>query len=148
MKRHAIRRFKSKTKILENGCHEWQSTIKNDGYAGFWFEGKPQLGHRVAWQLFMGEIPENSLVLHRCDNRICVNPKHLYLGSYTDNAQDMHVRERFVGHRHLSDQHVRMVFVLLADGRFSQTAIAEVFGVTQTAISKIKTGRTWSESAL
>jgi len=50
---------------------------------------KQELGHRVAWELFCGEIPDGLCVLHTCDNRRCINPDHLFLGTAKDNTDDM-----------------------------------------------------------
>jgi hypothetical protein len=89
-------RFEAKVKKMENGCHEWQSTIHRDGYGKFW-DGRGQTqAHRIAYAIYKGN-PFDQWVLHTCDNRRCVNPDHLYLGTPTQNAQDMFRRGRAVG---------------------------------------------------
>ena len=90
-----MERFRAKIAFMENGCHEWQSTIKRDGYGQFWWHGAPRKAHQVAYQLFVGSIPEGLHVLHHCDNRKCVNPEHLYVGTHTDNMQDRSARLRY-----------------------------------------------------
>ena len=71
-------------------CLEWQGYVRPNGYGmvGTPVEGA-RYAHRVAWLLVNGEIPEGQFVLHRCDNRRCIEPSHLFLGTHTDNMRDM-----------------------------------------------------------
>lgn len=73
----------------DTGCWEWQGAKNNIGY-GFIRDGdKMRTTHRVAYEIYRGPIPEGMCVLHKCDNRKCVNPEHLWLGTRQDNADDM-----------------------------------------------------------
>lgn len=82
-------RFWSKVNVgKKNECWEWVGAIDTPGYGAFKFDGKKYNSHRIAWYLTHSDFP-NELVLHKCDNRLCCNPKHLFLGTYLDNAQDM-----------------------------------------------------------
>lgn len=73
------------------GCWEWVGTIKPEGYGAFCWREKskaPMLAHRVSYLLEHDSIPDGLHVLHRCDNRRCVRPDHLFVGTRTDNMQD------------------------------------------------------------
>lgn len=76
------------------GCWLWTGTTHRKGYGLFSFHGKKILAHRVAMTLFGEEPAPGGLVLHSCDNPRCVNPSHLRLGSYADNALDRAKRDR------------------------------------------------------
>ena len=132
-------RFEAKVKAVESGCHEWQSTLHRDGYGKFWLETGQVQAHRVAYQIYKGEIADGLWVLHTCDNRKCVNPDHLYLGTAKQNTNDMHKRARNVGRTKYSMELVEKARALYADGR-SQQSIADELGIHQTTISKFIRG--------
>ena len=77
-----------------NGCWIWQKSKIYSGYGYFSINSKMKLAHRVSWNLFCGKISDNLNVLHKCDNPPCVNPDHLFLGSYKDNMDDMRNKGR------------------------------------------------------
>jgi len=129
-------RFQKKVEIMPSGCHEWRSQIKRDGYGRFHHEGRSQSAHRVAYQLYLGEIPDGKVVMHKCDNRICVNPDHLSVGSLQDNIKDMDIKQRRGTKSKLTYAQVEEIKEMAKD-RFSQFVIAEAYGVHQTTISRI-----------
>lgn len=77
-----------------SGCWLWTASLNDGGYGLFCLDGKDRTTHRVSWRLYRGEIPEGLCVLHKCDTRACVNPDHLFLGTYKDNNNDCVAKKR------------------------------------------------------
>ena len=134
-------RFLAKVKKVESGCHEWQSTLHRDGYGKFQFRGKTKQAHRVAYQLLVGEIPDGRWVLHRCDNRLCVNPEHLFLGDCKANIADMDAKARRGTKSKLTEADAQKIRALVSQGVRQQT-VANAFGIDQTTVSRIFLGKT------
>lgn len=85
--------------VTETGCAIWLGAVgtrKHHGYGKAWdaLLKKNVLAHRLAWELMKGQVPDGMLVLHKCDVRCCVNPDHLYIGTYADNVHDVDKRGR------------------------------------------------------
>jgi hypothetical protein len=78
-----------------SGCWEW-GKAKRSGYGAIKVNGKCVSTHRLSYEVFVGEIPNDMLVCHKCDNKICINPDHLFLGTHSDNMQDCSKKGRLV----------------------------------------------------
>lgn len=127
-----------------SGCWLWTGSTMSVGY-GRWGRSK-EGAHRVAWRLWRSD-PGDLFVCHRCDNRACVNPDHLFLGSLQDNHADMVSKRRHTLHeRHPQARITKLDATearrLLACGK-SQREVAVMFGLTPSAIGRIWRGETW-----
>jgi hypothetical protein len=83
---------------FDTGCWNWSSTRYRSGYGkvgmGKGHRGKVMPAHRAMWEAVNGPIPDGLWVLHRCDNRACCRPEHLWLGTSDDNVADMVAKRR------------------------------------------------------
>ena len=77
-----------------SGCWLWMYNTNLKGYGQMRFRGTTMLSHRVSYLLNKGDIPVGMLVLHTCDTPSCINPDHLWLGTYQDNVDDMKIKGR------------------------------------------------------
>lgn len=136
--------------IETGGCWPWRKGIGSSGYGHIHIGGKRghhHGAHRIAYRLFVGPIPRGLNVLHRCDNRACVRPDHLFLGTAKDNAIDRSAKGQSLrGTRHplakLDDAKIRAIREL--KGRLSYSAIAAKFGVSLSLITKIFCEGRWN----
>jgi hypothetical protein len=133
--------------VAASNCWIWVGAKSPVGYgliwSGFWTASGSQelLGsHRVAWVLEFGEIPAGALVLHRCDRRACVNPRHLFLGDQAENQADAVEKGRKA--KKLDWRQVLRIRELAEAGR-PGVEIAELFDVSPATISKISAGKIW-----
>lgn len=132
-------------------CWVWQSTIDKDGYGRFWLDGKLALAHRLAFEQSTGLSAAGLLVCHRCDNRPCCNPAHLFLGTPADNLQDAADKGRMPrgennAKARLTEDQVREIRAL-ADAGMYQREIATRFGITQPNVGYICRRETWRHVA-
>ncbi len=90
-----MKRFEAKfTKKGTNQCWLWSAATVQNGYGQVRFKNKAYLAHRASYLLYTGNIPSGMKVCHSCDNRLCVNPNHLWLGTQKDNLHDMWSKKR------------------------------------------------------
>jgi len=126
-------------------CWQWTGSVRTTGYGQFgWPDGSPRQAHRVAWELTYGEIPDDLFVCHHCDNKLCVNPDHLFLGTQLDNMRDMRSKGRAaVLERHPMARLTWVQIDRIRQDHRTQSVIAADYGVSQTLIGKIKRGLVW-----
>jgi len=136
-----IERFLAKVRKMDSGCLEWQAGLARGGYGKFRLPHKTTTAHRFAYEAFVNPIPEGMQVLHRCDNRKCTNPEHLFIGTAQDNVADMDDKQRRKTRATLTADEVSAVHEMLRN-RYSQQHIADTFKVSQSVISRIKLNKT------
>ena len=141
----------SSKKCIGN-CWEWTGPLTKNGYGTF--SGVNRMtAHRKSYVIKFGLIPKGMLVCHKCDNRKCINPDHLFIGTHQDNMKDMVSKGRSkyqpapLGELNpvskLTNNDIRQIMKLNEDG-MSSRAIAKVIGVSYNAICMVLLGRTWS----
>jgi HNH endonuclease len=133
----------------ENDCILWLGNRSNTGYGIISTDVRAAkrhmaYAHRVAWSLSNGDIPPKMVICHRCDNRLCANVDHLFLGTYKQNTRDMVLKGRHYWRRPMKHQKLNAVDVeRIRDLRFmgcTQQAIADHIGVSRPLISMVLSG--------
>lgn len=137
-----------------SGCWLWLGMVSSGGYGRVWDDslGRNNTATHVAWRLYLDKtVPVGLCLCHKCDIRCCVNPDHLFVGTYKDNFDDMvskgrfiHARGERIGGVKLSERIVRSV---LLDPR-PNTHIARELGVASSTIDRIKRGDSWTHVEL
>jgi len=129
------------------GCWLWTGAVHSERkpYGRFGFEGRTVAAHRMSYQLHKGRIPTGMFVCHKCDNPNCVNPDHLFLGTYLDNIQDRNRKGRQArGTRHgrskLTPQQVLAIRKMTGGDR----EIGAKFGIKTEQARRIRLRINWA----
>lgn len=151
------KRFWAKVEITD-GCWLWKGAMLKSGYGRLYWNKQNDKSwyifiraHRLSWMLHFGPIQDGLCVCHNCpggDNRRCVRPDHLWLGTRADNSRDMDPKGRRVcgerSHFHkISECDVREIRQLASAGKITNEAIGKVYGVTDVLISYIVNRKIW-----
>lgn len=138
----ALKRFEDKFTKHENGCWLWNAARRSTGYGVFSFYGKPVTASRVSYILYHGVDPGDLFVCHSCDNRLCVNPEHLFLGTNQDNVKDRVDKGRPAGrHSGLTEaEYLHLKDVLTQNQSSSIREISRMTGYNRGTLQRISNG--------
>lgn len=132
--------------IKQNGC--WHCTSHKPNSNGYprctWKKKETRISH-IMYERHIGPIPEGKHILHHCDNPICINPQHLFAGTFEDNMQDKINKKRHsLGERHpqakITEKQAKEILTTIG---IYQDDLAKKYGISQAAISAIKQGKRW-----
>jgi len=127
-----------------DGCWEWIGAKRGNGYGEIGVgKGISPIGaHRLAYELYVGPIPDGLNVCHHCDNPPCVNPDHLFLGNQADNSQDAAAKGRY-SHGNLTQYRVDEIRQRHQADGITQRQLADEYGVHYSTISLIVNRKRW-----
>lgn len=144
-------KFWSRT-TRQGDCILWTGSVDSRGYGNLRWNGKISRAHRVAYELLHGPIPSGrghhgTVVMHSCDNRLCVNPSHLRLGDHAANMADMKAkgRRKIIGSGSANGRcklTLEQVEAIRADRR-SKRSIAPEYGISPAQVQRIRLGTQW-----
>jgi hypothetical protein len=130
--------------ISRNGC--WLTKYTGCNRPKIWVSGKTHLLSRVTYEVYKGVFPGDLCVCHTWDNRLCINPDHLFLGTHAENMLDRDRKNRqprgsAVGNSKLTEFQVREIRDLLAEGNLTTKQLGDIFNVHPSAILYINIGK-------
>lgn len=137
-----LERFEQKVELIPfSTCHWWVAALDTYGYGQILVDKVSQRAHRIAYEMYIGKIPDGLQVLHTCDNRSCVNPDHFFLGTNQDNVDDKVKKGRQFNGKNTyiltaaDEQKIKEIYP-----RKTQQRLAAMFNVGQPLISKVIRG--------
>ena len=137
------------------GCLYWTGAKGKTGYGIIWNNGKLLRAHRVAYMLSYGPIPNGMCVCHKCDERSCVNPDHLFLGTQADNMRDASAKGRMAwslpralptGEDHHMAKLTSSDVAHIRASRETGVSLAKRYGISGNGISRIRRGLTYKDA--
>ena len=144
-------RFWSKVDIRgQDDCWEWQASLNTHGYGQIIFKTKSYNAHRLSYILSTGTVPEGLVVCHRCNNRKCCNPSHLYAGTVAENMADRgpagtsNMGMRYKAPK-LTPQQRTDIVDAYRGGVATRAELARRYGVTAPAVSYLCSGARYNK---
>lgn len=134
---------------IKGNCWEWKGKITTVGYGEIRNKQKHCLTHRLSYEVFKGVIPKNTQVCHKCDNKKCMNPEHLWLGTQKENIQDAKKKKRLSKQpmKKLTMKQAKDIRKRLSNGE-SSIVLGKEYNVSTTVISFIKHQQHYREDDL
>lgn len=131
-------------------CWNWTASSRGTGYGAFKLKGKVVDAHRVSYSIHKGAIPKGMLVCHKCDNRACVNPDHLFVGTHSDNMKDaaskgrLNIQSHPPQNRYLkTSEEIREVKEAIAHRDCNLKELSNRLGVPYHVLRRISAGETY-----
>ncbi len=130
-----------------SGCYIWVGGITQSGYGRLKVDGKMFRSHRLVWEKENGFIPDGLCVCHRCDNPLCVNPDHLFLGTNAENTADKMKKGRHFaqyGEMHGQAKLTKAEVIEIRSTPYLPSEMARKYGVSRSTIKNIKKRKVWT----
>jgi len=134
------------------GCWIWNGATTNFGHGRIKINNKTLSVHRISYEIHRGKIPNGLFVCHHCDNPTCINPKHLFLGTRSDNMKDAYNKGRIkipchhgeYAYQHiLTEKDVKKILKIKKEKKISEQELGKKFGVARNTINNIINNRNW-----
>ena len=132
--------------VTESGCWIWLKCIMRTGYGVIGIDHKTILAHRASWIAFRGPIPDGLYVLHHCDNRPCVNPDHLFLGTHMDNMIDRDTKGRNKPRPGVLNPKAKLTpeqVLAIRNAPIGCEKLARQYGMNKSTMARIRSGQYW-----
>lgn len=128
-------------------CWEWTGRRNKSGYGLTAIRGGSELAHRAYWQLIVGKVPDGMYLLHSCDNKKCVNPAHLRVGTHAENMAEAKERNRMRPMRGDANGMAKISYEIAEEIRkdtsSSNVSLGKKYGVSDVVVSNVRLGKTW-----
>lgn len=138
-----VARFENKILVVGE-CWNWTGSMCGNGYGQIAIGRLAKLAHRVSYQIYVGPIPRGLFICHRCDNKACVNPSHLFAGTRAQNTADMILKGRQSrGETHPSSKLTKQQADMIRMDARPSRVIGQEFGIASSSVCAIRRGDHW-----